>query len=60
MSKEKKDKKEKKGISKKLKHSTLSLILTIVVICAVVLVNVTATMLFERYPLAWDMTDKKI
>ena len=53
-------KKAKKGISQRAKHSTLSLILTVVVIAAVVLANAAATMLFDRYPLTFDMTSKKI
>lgn len=50
---------DKKGTGRKLGHSALSLILTVVVICAVVLVNVVVTMFFDRYPLSADLTSDK-
>ena len=60
MSEEKKTSpKKKKKLSARFKHSTLSLILTIVVIAAVVLANAAATMFFDRYPLSVDMTSEK-
>ena len=51
--------KKKKGLSKKFRHSTLSVILTVVVIAAVVLANAAATLFFDRYPLTVDMTSEK-
>lgn len=51
--------KKKKGLSARLKHSTLSLILTVVVVAAVVLANAAATMFFDRYPLSVDLTGEK-
>ena len=56
----KKKSKPPKGSSAKFRHSTLSMILTIVVVAAVVLANAATTMVFDRYPLTIDMTDKKI
>lgn len=50
---------DKKGTGRKLGHSALSLILTVVVVCAVVLVNVVVTMFFDRYPLSADLTSDK-
>ena len=55
-----KKRKPSKGLSAKFRHSTLSMILTVVVVAAVVLANAAATMVFDRYPLTIDMTDKKI
>ena len=53
-------KKEKaKTNAKVLKHGMESTILTIVFIAAVVLVNVIATVLFDRYPLTFDLTKEK-
>ena len=57
---ETKAKKEKKKTNvKQLKHGMMSTVLTIVFIAAVVLVNVIATVLFERYPLTIDLTKEK-
>ena len=55
-----KKRKPSKDLSAKFRHSTLSMILTVVVVAAVVLANAAATMVFDRYPLTIDMTDKKI
>lgn len=54
---EKKDKKIKaKKNHKKLKHGTMATVLTVVFIAVLVLVNVVATSVFERFPLTIDMT----
>lgn len=54
-------KKEKKHVNvKQLKHGMMSTVWTIVFVGIVVLVNIIATVLFERYPLTFDLTkDKK-
>ena len=44
---------------RQIKHGMSATILTIIFIAAVVLVNVIATIIFERYPLTFDLTDKK-
>ena len=52
-----KDKKIKvKKNHKKLKHGTMATVLTVVFIAVLVLVNVVATSVFERFPLTIDMT----
>lgn len=54
---EKKDKKNKvKKNHKKLKHGTMATVLTVVFVAVLVLVNVVATSVFERFPLTIDMT----
>lgn len=54
---EKKDKKIKvKKNHKKLKHGTMATVLTVVFVAVLVLVNVVATSVFERFPLTIDMT----
>lgn len=54
---EKKDKKVKaKRNHKKLKHGTMATVLTVVFIAVLVLVNIVATSVFERFPLTIDMT----
>lgn len=65
-----KDKKEKKptknktktesGGVKKLKHGAMATTLTIIFFVFLVLVNVVATKLFERYPITFDLTEEKI
>lgn len=50
-----KPKKAKKNF-KKLKHGTMATVLTVVFIVVLVLVNIVATSLFERFPLTIDMT----
>ena len=67
-SKEEKDDKPKKkstqkgesGSVKKLKHGAMATTLTIVFFVFLVLVNVVATKLFERYPITIDLTKEKI
>ena len=55
-----KPRKEKKHTNVKvLKHGMMSTVLTIVFVAAVVLVNVIATIIFERYPLTIDLTKEK-
>ena len=51
-----KDKKE----HKKLKHGMMSTVFTLVFIAVVVLVNVVATILFDRFPITIDLTKDKI
>ena len=55
-----KDKEKKTTEHKKLKHGMMSTILTIVFVAVVVLVNVVATVLFDRYPITIDLTKDKI
>lgn len=43
----------------RFKHGTLATIITVIVIAAVVLLNVVATLLLERYPLTIDLTADK-
>lgn len=58
------DKKAKKGKEpkehKKLKHGMMSTAFTVVFVAVVVLVNIVATVLFERYPITIDLTKDKI
>ncbi len=59
-SEEKKPKKEKtKANMRQIKHGMSATILTIIFVTAVVLVNVIATIIFDRYPLTFDLTSKK-
>ena len=51
---------KKNGAVKKLKHSTLALVLTIIFIVIVVVVNVIATELSERFPTTIDATQKSV
>ena len=55
----KKSKDKKHTNVRQLKHGMMSTVLTIVFVAAVVLVNVIATVLFERYPLTLDLTKEK-
>lgn len=45
---------------RKLKHGSLATALTVLFIVAIVLINIVATMLFERYPISLDLTDNSI
>lgn len=57
---EDKPRREKKHTDvKKLKHGMMATVLTLVFVAAVVLVNVIATVIFERYPLTIDLTKEK-
>ena len=59
--KDQKDKKSKdKKEHKKFKHGMMSTVFTIVFVAVVVLVNVVATVLFDRYPITFDLTKDKI
>ncbi len=58
--KDKKPEKKKNKEHKKLKHGMMSTIFTVVFIAAVVLVNVVATALFDRYPITVDLTKDKL
>lgn len=60
-----KPKKEKKGKGdsgnvKKFKHGAMATALTVVFFVLLVLINVVATKLFERYPITIDLTKEKI
>ena len=57
--KQKKQKGESGGV-KKLKHGAMATTLTIIFFVFLVLVNVVATKLFERYPITFDLTEEKI
>lgn len=54
-----KKKEHKKTNTKQLKHGMMSTVLTVVFVAVVVLVNVVATVLFERYPITIDLTSNK-
>ena len=53
-------KKKRRGVSRKFRYGTLSTVLTLVVVAAVVLVNVVASLLNDRYPLNLDLTSDKM
>ena len=56
-----KPQKENDGsLKKKLKHGTMATVLTCVFLAVLVLINVVATVLFERYPITVDLTKNKI
>ena len=52
-------KEKKKTNIRQLKHGMMATVLTLVFVAAVVLVNVIATVIFERYPLTLDLTKEK-
>lgn len=54
---EEKNKDKKKKEHKKLKHGAMSTVFTIVFVAVIVLVNVVATVLFDRYPITFDLTE---
>ena len=54
-----KDKKERKFNSKKFKHGAMATAFTCVFIAVVVLVNVVATILFDRFPITIDLTENR-
>lgn len=56
---DKKQKTESGGV-KKLKHGAMATTLTVIFFVFLVLVNVVATKLFERYPITFDLTEDKI
>lgn len=45
---------------RKLKHGSLATALTVLFIVAIVLINIVATMLFDRFPISLDLTDNMI
>ena len=53
-------KKKHRGVSRKFRYGTLSTVLTLVVVAAVVLVNVVAGLLNDRFPLNLDLTSDKL
>lgn len=54
-------KKDKKKLnSKKLKHGAMATAFTCVFIAVVVLFNIVATIIFDRYPITIDLTENKI
>ena len=55
-----KKKNGKKFNGKKLKHGTMATVLTCCFIAVLVLLNVVATTLFDRYPITIDLTKDKI
>lgn len=55
-SKNKKDTKKEKKAHKKLKHGSMAIAFTAVFIVVLVLINIVATQIFERFPLSFDMT----
>lgn len=58
---EKKSKKEKKPFNaKKLKHGTMATVLTAVFLAVLVLLNVVATILFDKYPISIDLTENNV
>ena len=52
-------KEKKKTNIRQLKHGMMATVLTLIFVAAVVLVNVIATVIFERYPLTIDLTKEK-
>ena len=62
--KEKKSKDKSKGNKKfngkKLKHGAMATAFTCVFIAVVVLVNIIATIIFDKYPITLDLTENKI
>lgn len=49
--------KKKKTEHKKLKHGFMSTAFTVAFVAVIVLVNVVATALFDRYPITFDLTE---
>lgn len=48
---------KKKRNAKVIKHTTMATVLTVIFIAAVVLINIIASILFDRYPLTIDLTE---
>lgn len=55
-SKNKKDTKKQKKAHKKLKHGSMAIAFTAIFVAVLVLINIVATQIFERFPLSFDMT----
>ena len=53
---EKPEKAKKRGEHKKLKHGAMSTVYTVIFVAAVVLVNIIAGILLDRYPITFDLT----
>mgnify|MGYP000773103736 FL=1 len=54
---EKDDKKpKKKKEHKKLKHGMMSTVYTVIFVAVIVLVNIIATIIFDKYPITFDLT----
>lgn len=58
--KKNKDNELEGSVVKKIKHGTMATALTCVFLAVLVLLNVVATVLFERYPINIDLTKEKI
>ncbi|EXM38919.1 ABC transporter [Ruminococcus albus SY3] len=58
--KKNKDNELEGSVAKKIKHGTMATALTCVFLAVLVLLNVVATVLFERYPINIDLTKEKI
>ncbi|MGN1133041.1 MAG: hypothetical protein ACI4RN_01150, partial [Oscillospiraceae bacterium] len=54
-----KDKKKTKKEHKVIKHGLMSTALTVIFVAVVVLINVVATMLFDKFPMTIDLTKNK-
>ena len=52
--------KTKKFNTKKLKHGAMATVFTCVFVAVIVLVNIIATVLFDKYPITLDLTENKI
>lgn len=52
--------KKKKNEHKKLKHGVMSTAFTVAFVAVIVLVNVVATALFDRYPITLDLTENNV
>ncbi len=50
------EKAKKKREHKKLKHGAMSTVYTVIFVAAVVLVNIIAGIIFDRYPITFDLT----
>lgn len=54
---DKKNRKKKKNREhKKLKHGMMSTVYTVVFVAVIVLINIVATILFDKYPITFDLT----
>lgn len=54
--KNKKNTEKQKKAHKKLKHGSMAIAFTAVFVAVLVLINIVATQIFERFPLSFDMT----
>lgn len=51
---------KKRRSAKVAKHTTMATVLTVIFIAAVVLVNIIASIIFDRYPLTFDLTENSM